>query len=164
VILTPGAALGSQAVQALTSLGITQVLAIGGQLALQPAVETAVVALGIKVVPIAGLDGSDSSTQLAKFEQGAATKGLVWASTTVLLAQGLAVSDALGAGVLSGLSIVPEPLLLTEAPNATAATDLGTSVIAELGLLGAGGVTNIQPLGGPLAVPANAIALAVTSL
>ncbi|MHB1599229.1 MAG: cell wall-binding repeat-containing protein [Acidimicrobiales bacterium] len=155
VILTPGNALGPQATSELTKLGITQVVALGGQLALQPQVVSSIEALNvggkpISVLRIAGADGTESAADLALFEG----QRLGWHDSTVLVAQGAYWSDALGSAALAGKS--SESLLLTEGPKAgvgqyTAAVlkTAGTSP----GGLGAGVTTSIQVLGGPLAIP-----------
>ena len=155
VILTPGDALGPQATSELTKLGITQVVALGGQLALQPQVVNSIEALNIggkpiSVLRIAGADGTQSAADLALFEG----QRLGWHDSTVLVAQGAYWSDALGSAALAGKS--SESLLLTEGPKAGVGqyTD---AVLKVAGTspdgLGSGVTTSIQVLGGPLAVP-----------
>jgi hypothetical protein len=164
VMLTPGSSLGSQAAGELAALHITQVLLIGGQLALQTAVVNSITALGIKVIPIAGIDYTDSAAELAKFETShIANTGLGWTSTTLLLTQGAHVNDALGAAALSagpGASLATTaPLILTTSPIA----GLSTADTTVLGILGKT-ISTIQPLGGPLALPAATITAALTAL
>ena len=155
VILTPGNALSTQATSELTKLGITQVLALGGQLALSPEVVTSIEALNvngkpISVLRIAGQDYTQSAADIAHF----AGSVLGWKNATLLVAQGAYWSDSLGAAALSGRN--EEALLLTEGPTkgvgayTTAALKLAGTAPGGLG----GGVTSsIQVLGGPLAVP-----------
>ena len=155
VILTPGDALGPQATSELTKLGITQVIALGGQLALQPQVVDSIEALNvggkpISVLRIAGADGTESAADLALFEG----QRLGWHDSTVLVAQGAYWSDALGSAALAGKS--SESLLLTEGPKAGVG-QYTAAVLKVAGTspdgLGSGVTTSIQVLGGPLAVP-----------
>ena len=161
IITTPGA-LSTDASGELTKLGVTQVIALGGQLALQPAVVTSIQAMGIPVLRIAGQDMTQTAVDLALFE----AQQLGWADSTVLLAQGLYWSDTLGAAPLSG-GTTPESLLTTEGPT----VGLGTYTTAGLTTagtppsgLGSGVTSGIQVLGGPLAVPATQIAAAQAAL
>ncbi len=155
VILTTPLSLSSTASGELTKLGITQVIALGGQLALTPSVITSIQAITVNSTPIsvlriAGQDGTQTAADIAMFE-GAQ---LSWPASTVLVAQGAGWSDALGAAAISGSN--SEPLLLTEGPvagvgNYTAAV-LKTAGTLPSGL-GSGVTAGIQVLGGPLAVP-----------
>jgi len=159
VILTPGTSLGSQAAGELSKLGITQVLVLGGQLAITPSVVTSVQAMSvggtpIAVIRVAGIDGTQTAADLALFEGHL----LGWANSNVLVAQGAYWSDALDAAALSGLR--SDALLLTESPTTTAGpyTDavLKTAGTPPSGL-GSGVTTGIQILGGPLAIPQSQI-------
>lgn len=156
VILTTGSALSATASAELTKLGITQVLALGGQLALTPAVVTSIQALSVNSVPvsvirIAGQDGTQTAADLALFEG----QQLGWTASTVLVAQGSYWSDALGAAALSANGM--KPLLLTEGPTKGVGT-YTDAVLKTAGSipngLGSGTTAGIQVLGGPLAVTA----------
>jgi putative cell wall-binding protein len=159
VILTTPTALSATASAELTKLGITQVIALGGQLALTPAVVTSIQALTVNGAPIsvfriAGQDATQTAADVALFEG----TELSWPASTVLVAQGQGWSDALGAAALSGMN--EEPLLLTEGPVA----GVGQYTLAALKTAGTvpnglgGGVTaGIQVLGGSLAVPQSQI-------
>jgi putative cell wall-binding protein len=68
LLLTPQESLGSYAETALLDLGIQQVIELGGPLAIDAPVNTALESQGISVLRIAGQDGSETSVQLAKFE------------------------------------------------------------------------------------------------
>lgn len=179
IILTPSpytaagvlaTSLGADATAELTYLGTTQLIAIGGPLALPEGVLTSVPST-VNVLRISGQDGTDTAAQIANFETGSTSSnvGLGWAPTKVLLANGSYWSDPLGAEALAGLNDLP--ILLTEGPTAaTAAAGIGTYTTAELnqagdnasspeGLVGTL-VTSIEVLGGALAVPASQVAQA----
>lgn len=160
VILTPGGSLGSQASAELAKLGCDQVIALGGQLALQPAVVTSIQAMNvtvngtntpISVLRIAGQDYTQTAADLAMFEGTI----LGWTNTTVYAAQGAYWSDALAAGPLSGLN--KSAILLTEGPTQGVGS-YTDAVLKTAGTppngLGGGLTTGIQVLGGPLAVTA----------
>jgi putative cell wall-binding protein len=159
VILTTPTALSSIASSELTSLGITQVIALGGPLALSNAVVTSIQGMNIPVLRIAGQDYTDTAAQIAKFEGAPAPAGLGWKASEVLVAQGQGFSDALGAAAMSGLN--QEPILLTLGPT----LGVGQYTIKALETAGSpvtngfgSGVTgSIQVLGGPLAVTASQI-------
>jgi hypothetical protein len=159
--------LGTQASTALTSLGIKQVIVLGGQLAVPNSVVTAIQALnsGITVLRIAGSDGTDTAGQLANLELAKTSNfsGLGWASTGVVISHGDYWSDALGAGALAGGANTAfgtaEPILLTENP-----TTVGTFTSAILaaagsskGIQGDVSIGTFHILGGPLAMPSSTI-------
>lgn len=172
IVLTPGASLGTDATTALTNLGITQVIVLGGQLAIQPAVVTTLQAMGMTVVRIAGLDGTDTAGMLARFEDAqAANTGLAWVPTpagSALLAQGASANDALGAAAISGTG--KASIYLTKSPT----LGLGTytpKVLFDAGsAIGLGSTTtpapiySLQVLGGPLAVPQAQVTAALAAL
>jgi putative cell wall-binding protein len=167
LVLTDPSTLSSQATNALTALGIKQVIVLGGIDAISDADVTAIQALGISVIRIAGEDATDTAQLLATFElnqAGTLYLGLGWGATgtwnhTVLVARGDGYSDALAGCVLAALNA--EPLLLTENP-----TTLGTYLppflnaggsaagIDSLNAVGgqSGNIEAIQPLGGSLAL------------
>jgi putative cell wall-binding protein len=170
VLLTPATALGSSAQAELSSLGITQVIAVGGQLALSNAVVTSIQAMqvngqAISVLRIAGQDYTQSAADIAAFE-GAV---LNWPQTTLYVAQGTNAGtgwgDSLAAAPL--MSQNQAGLLLTVSPTAgegsyTAAA-LKTAGTPPSGL-GGGVTTGIQVLGGPYAVTASTISSMQASL
>ena len=172
IVFTPGASLGSNAQTTLQSLGITQVIVLGGQLAVQPAVASKLMALGMTVVRLAGEDGTDTAGMIARFEdaQGAGL-GLAWVPRNAgwaLLAQGASPSDALGAAAISGSAT--ESIFLTKSPkgglgsytpqvlvDAGSATGLGNAAHPAP-------ISHLQVLGGPLAVPTTQIDAALLAL
>jgi putative cell wall-binding protein len=146
--------LDADAQGALTSLGVKQVIVIGGNLALQNSVVTAIQALngGVSVLRIAGVDATDTAAQIANFAWGASgTTGLGWNKNSVIASHADYWSDALGAAALGGTTGTygPAPIILTENP-----TTVGTYTTAELATLKTDGVVNLTVLGGPLAMPA----------
>nr|MDA8291260.1 cell wall-binding repeat-containing protein [Actinomycetota bacterium] len=161
VILTSPTALSTTASTALTTLGVKQVIVVGGQLALTNAVVTSIQALnsGISVLRIAGQDATDTAAQIANFAFAAAPAGLGWSPANGILAShGNYWSDALGAAPLGGgvsATYGNEPLILVENP-----TTVGQYTTAELTTLKGltPPVTKITVLGGPLAMPATTVA------
>jgi len=128
VVLTTPTALASQAQASLTNLGIKQVILVGGPLAVSDSVVSQIQALGISVLRIAGIDATDTATQLAEFELNSGTvtnvgaAGLGWDTASdnqVIVARGDFYSDGLaGAGfAATAANGHPEPILLTEDPN-----------------------------------------------
>jgi len=73
ILLTPKTALGPDAANALLDLGIQQVIEPGGPLAIADTVNTQLGAMGIAVLRLAGQDGSETSTQVARFELNSGT-------------------------------------------------------------------------------------------
>ncbi|MDE3030357.1 MAG: cell wall-binding repeat-containing protein, partial [Acidobacteriota bacterium] len=154
--------LGADAQAALTSLGVKQVILIGGQLAVQNSVEAAIAALngGISVLRIAGIDATDTAAQIANFALANAPAGLGWNTTshnTVIASHADYWSDALGAAALGGganNTFGTEPIILTENP-----TTVGQYTTAELATLAAapGNIVNLTVLGGPLAMPSTTV-------
>jgi len=159
--------LGTDAQTALTTLGVKQVILVGGQLAVQNSVEAQIAALngGISVLRIAGIDATDTAAKIANFALASTTGalGLGWTAGTstnhaVLASHGDYWTDALGAAALGGganpTTYGFEPIILTENP-----TTVGQYTTAELAVLGGltPAVTNLTVLGGPLAMPATTI-------
>ncbi|MDA8296259.1 MAG: cell wall-binding repeat-containing protein [Actinomycetota bacterium] len=180
VILTPGNALGAQASSELVTLGINQVIALGGNLALSNNVVTAIQALngGISVLRVAGYDYTQTAADIAMLEGNV----LGWKQTTLYVAQGTTAGngwgDSLAAAPLSacggtcptggaGASTVHEGILLTESPTAGEGT-YTAAVLKAAGTptngLGSGLTTGIQVLGGPYAVTAATISAMQASL
>ena len=153
--------LNADASAALTSLGVKQVIVVGGQLALQNSVEAQIAALngGISVLRIAGIDATDTAAQIANFalSTAGANSGLAWTAGNhaVLASHGDYWSDALGAAALGGganAAFGTEPIILTQSP-----TVIGQYTTAELSVLANAGVTNLTVLGGPLAMPSSTV-------
>ncbi len=152
--------LGADAQAALTALGVKQVILIGGQLAVQNSVEAQIAALngGISVLRIAGIDATGTAAQIANFawSTAGANSGLGWTAAegfnTILVSHADYWSDALGAAALGGganlTTFGVEPILLVENQ-----TTVGTYTTAELSVAGNAGITNLNVLGGPLAMP-----------
>ena len=160
VVLTPGNSLGSAASTELSNLHVKNVLALGGQLALQNTVVNQLAASGYAVARIAGQDATDTAQLLSRYELAASSAGgLGWSSTshTALLAQGAYWSDALGAAVISANESAP--ILLTEGPT----KGLGNYTPGGLSAASSS-VYNLQVLGGPFAVPQSQISAALTAL
>jgi putative cell wall-binding protein len=157
VILTPATSLGSQATTELSALSITNVLVLGGQLAVANNVVTTLGASGYAVLRIAGQDQTDTAQLLARYEES--PSGLDWSASshTALLAQGAYWSDALGSAAISSANNAP--LFLTEGPTSGLGTYLPTGLTAE-----ATTIFNLQVLGGPLAVPQSQITAALMAL
>ena len=161
VVLTPGNSLGSAASTELSNLHVKNVLALGGQLALQNTVVNQLAASGYAVARIAGQDATDTAQLLSRYELAVVSAGgLGWsaaASHTALLAQGAYWSDALGAAVISANESAP--ILLTEGPT----KGLGNYTPGGLSAASSS-VYNLQVLGGPFAVPQSQISAALTAL
>jgi putative cell wall-binding protein len=161
--------LGADAQAALTSLGIKQVILVGGNLAVQNSVEAQIAGLnsGISVLRIAGKDSTDTAGMIANFAlSSSASNGLgltagVTGRHNVIVSHGDYWTDALGAAALGGGANTTaqtgfgfEPILVTSGP-----TTLGSYITAELGTLGGLGtpVTGLTVLGGPLAMPSSTV-------
>lgn len=168
ILLTTTLTLSPEVASAIDTLQVKQVIVMGGPLAVSNAVVTALRALGVSVLRIAGKTATDTAVQLADFEMGSSTGhlGLGWSGTgRVAVARGNYYSDGLaGAVVAAGQSHTasgpPEPLLLTADP-----TTVGPYLTAFLERAGTSGidgnssdtVTTLTVLGGPDAVAATAV-------
>ncbi len=179
LLLTSPTSLSSQASAGLSALGITQVIVLGGPLAVSNADVTSIQGMGISVIRIAGTDATDTAQELASFElnqQGSTFSGLGWGATgtwhnTILVARGDFYSDALAGSVLAALNA--EPLVLTENPStvgqylaAFLAAGGSPSGIDGLNAVAgsSGNIEAIQPLGGPLALNATTLSTMVTDV
>jgi putative cell wall-binding protein len=158
VLLTTSFGLSAQALSAIETLHIQQVVVVGGQLAVSDAVAKTLEAHGVSVLRIAGADYTETAIELAKCELAAASShaGFGWVGTGKLtVARGDFYSDGLAGAVVAAdgpADIAPEPLLLTASP-----TRMGSylpTFLAAVGTSGLGGkkVTTFTILGGPLAV------------
>lgn len=162
IILTNPLTLDATASSALTTLGVKQVIVVGGQLALTNNVVTSIQSLngGISVLRIAGQDATDTAAKIANFALTAAPSGLGWSALgtkTVLASHANYWSDALGAAALGGGASTTygyEPLILVESPLV-----VGQYTTAELATLKGltPAVTGITVLGGPLAMPSSTV-------
>ncbi|MGH8989329.1 MAG: cell wall-binding repeat-containing protein, partial [Acidimicrobiales bacterium] len=163
ILLTNARSLSPQVSSVLTSLGIVQVLVMGGPLAVSDSVVSSLEALGVSVLRIAGPDATGTAVQLADFEMAskAGHLGAGWSGNgSLAVARGDFFTDGLaGAIVAAGAGRThthePEPLLLCEDP-----TTVGPSLAALLSEAGSTGVdgntsdrvTSLTVLGGPRAV------------
>ncbi len=173
LLLTTPTALSPQALSAITDLGITQVILMGGPLAVSTAVVTALVSVHVSVLRVAGTNYTDTAVQLADLELGSATgyQGLGWKPTSgVTVARGDFYTDGLAGAVVAAHGGAagggPEPMLLTENPT-SAGSDL-TSFLVQAGHEGIDGdgtrVTSLTILGGPLALSTAVVASMVADL
>ena len=155
ILLTNPFRLSSAAQGAIATLGIKQVILMGGQLAVTNSVVTSLESLGISVLRVAGHTYTDTATQLAKFEESKPGMGLNWDTHVFAVARGNGFTDALVGADVAGK--VPEPMLLTTSPTA-----VGKYLTAFLKAHGAKGtaidtvdgktLTKFTVFGGPLAV------------
>ena len=153
---------------AIQTLNISQVIVMGGPLAVSNTVVKALQAMTVSVLRVAGKTYSETSVQLADLEANPTTGhlGLGWRSPThlVMVARGTGFSDGIAGAVLEHFynrlngfaTLVGQwPLLLTQSP-----TQVGAPLTAFLKSAGSTGVdgtatntvTLIGILGGPLAV------------
>jgi putative cell wall-binding protein len=161
ILLTTPSALSPQASSAIRTLGIAQVIVMGGQFAVSNAVVTQLESLGVSVLRVAGSDDTGTAVELAELEttpSSTAHLGLGWSGTgSVTVARGDFFTDGLAGAVVAAdgpTAASPEPLLLTVDP-----TTVGTALSAFLvtaGKTGLGGkvVMRMTILGGPFAVTA----------
>lgn len=140
LILSPAAALSTDAIAALENDGIQQVIVMGGPDAISDAVVTQLEGMGISVLRVAGSDYTDTSVEAAKFELNGTNAagqfdGLGFSTSNALglpailginlqglgFARGDFYTDALVSAQIN--SMLDQPELLTENP-----TTLGTPV------------------------------------
>ena len=162
ILLTTPVALSPEVTSAIETLGIRQVIVVGGPLAVSNAVVTSLEDLGVSVLRVAGQNYSGTSVELAEFETAGAGGGLGWTGTGALtVARGNGFTDGLAGAVVAAdgpSATAPEPLVLTVGP-----TSVGTALAGFLhaaGTTGIGGarVTRFTILGGPLAITQTTIA------
>ncbi len=156
ILLTTPAALSPQVSTAVRSLGVRQVVVMGGQLAVSNVVVTSLEQLGVSVLRVAGADFTGTAVELGELETSASPEGAGWHGTGgLMLARGDGYSDGLAGAVVAAdgpASASPQPLLLTESP-----TNVGTTLTTYLKSVaspGVGGkrVDHLTVLGGALAV------------
>jgi len=154
VLLTDPSTLSPQALQGLQTLGIQQVIVMGGPVAVSDGVVTTLLNNGFEVLRVAGNDATDTAQELAQFELNGGSAGLGWASAgtfknTILVSRGDFYSDGLAGCVIAGSN--KQPILLTENPST-----VGQYLTAFANAVGAPGsqipVLTVNPLGGVQAV------------
>jgi hypothetical protein len=182
VLLTPAAALSSDVSSTISTLGIAQVIAVGGASAFPNALVTALQGLtspALPVLRVAGATAADTAVQVAGMELATTAKGglgLNGANTTaIVVTHADAFADGLGADTVAGLAggATPAtnatsiwPIILTDTP-----TTVSTFTTAALNKMG--GVTGFQSvktigtivaLGGVLAIPASTLSTLQSAL
>lgn len=140
VLLTDPNGLSSQTQQALSDLGVKNVLIPGGPAAVSSTVEGQIQAMGISTKRFSGQDRTDTAAQVASY----AVQSLGFTNTALNLARGDDPADSLSSAPLGGTKMTP--LLLTEDPN-TLGSYSGQYLTANAGTLVGGTI-----LGGLAAV------------
>jgi putative cell wall-binding protein len=140
ILLTDPATLSASTQAALGTLGVSQVLLLGGTSAVSAAVANQIAALKINVVRVGGADRTDTAAMLATGEM----QQLGWSLSHVNLATGADYPDALSGGPHAGA--LTSPILLTED-----ATILGQYTTAFL-QANSSTISSIDVFGGNLAV------------
>jgi hypothetical protein len=160
LLLTDTNTLSAGASEALSDLGIKQVIIPGGSAAVSTAVEQAIQGMGITTIRIAGADRTATAAQVAAFEIStptATTGGMGYNRTVINLARGDDFADALAGGPAAGL--IRSPIVLASNPN-----DLGTTTPLYLGTFGevhtAGGINTLLAFGGTAAIAASTFSAA----
>lgn len=125
--------LPASAVSQLTSLGIQQVIAVGGPVALSNGDVAQIQGMGIPVLRIGGVDATDTARLLAQFEEAYAGFN---GGGPVYVARGNYYTDALVSAPYLASASINQPLLLTE-DTATAGPYL-TSYLNSVGALSTG--------------------------
>ncbi|MDA8310575.1 MAG: cell wall-binding repeat-containing protein [Actinomycetota bacterium] len=169
VLLTTPTSLPSSTIGAIATLGIKQVILMGGQLAVANTVVTSLQSLGVEVMRVAGKTYTDTAAMLATFEMSKPNVGLDWDNTAVAVARGNGFTDGLVGGMYAGT--VPEPILLTKSP-----TTVGPATTAFLKAHGKSGtsvdtgtsetlkIESFTVFGGPLAVSPAVVAKMQTDI
>lgn len=164
--LSPGAA------KAIVTLGIRQVILVGGELAISTAVLTKLESLGQSVLRVAGATYAQTATELASFELASsiAQYGPGWNPTGgITVAQGASFTDGIAGAVVAAQGVGgsgPEPMLLTRS-----LTSIGAPLTSFLNAAGLSGIDNdgkavrsLTVLGGPTAVSAAQVTAMETDL
>jgi putative cell wall-binding protein len=176
LLLTASTTLTTTAVGAISKLGITQVILMGGTKAIANGVEATLVAsTGVSVLRVSGKDYTDTARELARFEAAGSTDGLGWTpGHRIMVARGNGFTDGIAGAVLenpkntaTGTAGAGRPLLLTESPTA-----LGTYLVTFLKVTGHTGIdaistktiADVTNLGGTKAVSPAEIAAMETDL
>jgi putative cell wall-binding protein/phage terminase large subunit-like protein len=169
VLITAPDSLSSQAQSALSTLGIQQVIVMGGPIAISDSVVSTLMGEGMAVIRIAGQDYTQTATELADFEvnnqvnAAGQAEGVAWnPKNTIVVARGDFYSDGLAGSVITGSN--DQPLLLTENPSTVgqyltsflqqAGSSAGIDGVASATTNPQSGaqITTLTILGGPLAV------------
>lgn len=180
-LLTDPSALSTQAQSAITSLGIRQVIVMGGPVAISNAVVSTLQGMGVSVLRIAGVDYTDTAAMLANFEVGTTTgfTGLGWdPNHTLTVARGDFYTDGLAGAVVAANGGVaytagtqpaigsqtapanPTPLVETFSPSTLGnylpaflkQAGSAAGIDNQAGTTAGDQITTLQILGGPLAV------------
>ena len=180
VLLTTPVKLSTQVLTAISTLSITQVIVMGGPLAVTDTVVASLESHGVSVLRIAGIDATDTAAQLAGFELNATAAhtslhgglGLGWdPHGTLAVARGDGFTDALAGSVVTGSNGWPQ--LLTESPTTVgpyltalleSAGSKGPGIDHTAGLGPSVHVTKLVVFGGPLAVSQQSITAMVGDL
>jgi putative cell wall-binding protein len=154
ILLTDTNTLSTSASSALTSLGIKQVIVMGGDAAVSPSVVSSVKALGVNVIQEAGATRFATAADLAnlEFATSAPTFGYQTNpafSGNAILVSGLNFPDALSAAPLAGRGF--SPILLNDAfpPESGAFLTAHASLFTKV--TGIGGVVGSADLASAVA-------------
>lgn len=140
LLLTPRTVLAEETKTAITNLGIEHVVILGGPVAVSAEVQTAVEAMGVEVLRVAGDDRTETATEIADL----AVDQLGFATDHVNLARGDEFADALSGGPHAGEEL--GLILLTASPdNLSEATGVWLEAHEPT-------LTTIHVYGGPAAV------------
>ncbi len=122
LLLTPKNGLTQSTVSAITDLGIKQIILMGGEQSVIPAVKSALETLpGVTVTRVAGAARQDTAIALANTILGPATIGK-WTGGGFLVATPGTFPDALVAASLSGSALAP--LYLAASPSSFGPTNV----------------------------------------
>jgi putative cell wall-binding protein len=154
LLLTNSGALSGPAQQALVNLQIKQVILMGGNVAVTPAVQAQIAAAnGITVIRIGGANRQETARLLAErlagrytFNYGTSQAG----DGDVFVARGDNFPDALAAGPLAGINTAP--IFLSDSPNALGAQ--ASQGIAGLSKFSGEGIDTAMLVGGLAALSA----------
>jgi putative cell wall-binding protein len=161
ILLATPTAVPAATTQAIGSLGIRQVVLLGGPLAVSTAVVAGLQAAGVSVLRVAGADYMGTSVELAKLETASsgAHSGFGWDTRTggLAVARGNGFEDGLAGADLAARGYHgsgPVPIVLTESQS-TIGSDLA-SYLRDVGSHGIGSpatrVAFLMVLGGPEAL------------
>ena len=148
ILLTQSNALPATTKSALTSLGITNVIILGGSSAVSQAVEDDVESTGATTSRVQGTDRYDTASKLADFALASLAP---WSNTVVDLANGINPADALAGGPAAGR--VSRSILLTTAGSLPTPTSAWLSKTS-------GTLTGGRVYGGTAAVSDSVVAAA----
>lgn len=155
IILSPTGSLSTEAMTALTDLGIQQVIVMGGPLAISDNVVTQLEGMGLSVLRVAGADYTDTAQLFATFyATGSGNKGYDEDDSDIIVSRGDFFADALSGSTLAWW--YGEPIVLTVDPNTIGSALTGylnaAGSLATDGINGIGDCEYVSVLGGSLAV------------